>query len=102
MREGSHTAIRHAVQHSDITLPIGPADFVILDVVDALTDIVKADTGLSETLVLHAIEVNVALQDALLIIRQLPICSAKHIVHPDIRMPVPVRNQIDALVIRAE
>ena len=102
MREGGHTAIRHAVQHPDVALPVGPADLVILDVVDALADIIEADTGLAEALILRAIEVNVALQDAFLIIRQLPVGSVEHVMHPDIRMSVPVRNQIDALVIRAE
>ena len=102
VRECGHAAIRHAVQHPDVAVPITAADFVILNIIDTLADVVEADTSLSEALVLRAIEIDVALQDALLIIRQLPVCSAEHVMHPDIRMPVPVRNQIDALVIRAE
>ena len=102
VRECGHPAIRHAVQHPNVAVPVGPTDFVILNIVDTLTDIVEADAGLAEALILRAIEVNVALQDALLIIRQLPVGSAEHVMHPDIRMSVPVRNQIDTLVIRAE
>ena len=98
MGKGGHTSVRNGVQDSDLSGQIDFADFIILNIIDNLPLPIQAYTGLTKSEILGSVKVNIAFQDAVMVLRKRFFLSREHIAYDDIGMSALITDHIDAFI----